>query len=187
MYWLHVQTCCTEPVPVYQSNIVTSLVHICIHICLQVNKEIVSGLKYVQQTFRKGVKSKCSLKITQFCIHVHACHPQIKRKKDAAFQVLLVFSRFIDLFWILLKTKILLWCINTVVLCLHNCIYFTHDFFMSIWQHKAKHFVMGFIFFQATAYSYCLTFCLILGWNYMIHIFFKGVCAMCIILFWSGD
>lgn len=24
----------------------------------QVNKEIVSGLKYVQQTFRKGVKSK---------------------------------------------------------------------------------------------------------------------------------
>lgn len=26
---------------------------------LQVNREIVSGLKYIQHTFRKGVKSKC--------------------------------------------------------------------------------------------------------------------------------
>lgn len=26
---------------------------------LQVNREIVSGLKYLQHTFRKGVKSKC--------------------------------------------------------------------------------------------------------------------------------
>lgn len=28
-------------------------------VCLQVNREIVSGLKYIQHTFRKGVKSKC--------------------------------------------------------------------------------------------------------------------------------
>lgn len=27
-------------------------------VSLQVNKEIVSGLKYIQETFRKGVKSK---------------------------------------------------------------------------------------------------------------------------------
>ena len=28
-------------------------------VSLQVNREIVSGLKYIQHTFRKGVKSKC--------------------------------------------------------------------------------------------------------------------------------
>lgn len=38
---------------------------------LQVNREIVSGLKYIQHTFRKGVKSKC-FSVVQVLLFVRA-------------------------------------------------------------------------------------------------------------------
>lgn len=40
-------------------------------VSLQVNREIVSGLKYIQHTFRKGVKSKC-FSVTQVLLCVRA-------------------------------------------------------------------------------------------------------------------
>lgn len=40
-------------------------------VSLQVNREIVSGLKYIQHTFRKGVKSKC-FSVTRVLLCVRA-------------------------------------------------------------------------------------------------------------------